>query len=46
MQEIMTSTTSTLEIKTLKDKEVMLAQFRKVTIQGKSSVLFWLVVQH
>lgn len=44
MQKIMTSTTSALEIKTLKDKEVMLAQFRKVTIQGKSSVLFWLVV--
>lgn len=44
MQEIMTSTTSILEIKTLKDREVMLPQFLKVTIQSKSSVLFCLVV--
>ena len=44
IQEIMTSTTSILEIKTLKDREVMLAQFRKVTIQSKSIMLFWLVV--
>lgn len=40
IQEIMTGMTSILETKNMKDREVMLAQFPKVTLKSNCDVLF------